>query len=107
VCALADEYRRQVAEHCARWQVDDWSRLDWMVCYTLASMHPQATASELARAIVLASPRISERHRGREERYALHTAAKVLAWRRDPHGHAGDGLPSPAEGLGGAAGGCE
>jgi RepB DNA-primase from phage plasmid len=79
VCVLVDEYRRAVHDHCQRYQVDDWSRLDWMVTYDLAVAHPEATAAELAHAIAQSSPNVGDRHRGRVEAYALHTASKVLA----------------------------
>lgn len=79
VCVLVDEYRRAVDEHCQRWQVDDWSRLDWQVTYNLSVRHPDASAAELAAAIAAASPNVADRHRGRVDKYALHTAQKVLA----------------------------
>lgn len=84
VCVLVDEYRRAVDEHCRRYQVDDWSRLDWMVTHDLAVAHPEATASELAAAIAAASPNVDERHRGRVDKYALHTACKAVAVLRGP-----------------------
>lgn len=79
VCVLIEEYRRAVVEHCRRFSVDDWSVLDWMVTHDLAVAHPDATASELAAAIAAASPNVADRHRGRVDKYALHTAQKVLA----------------------------
>jgi hypothetical protein len=79
-CDLASEYRQRVERHCERFkEVNDPSRLDWMIACDVAVAHPDITVEQLALTIEGGSPDIQQRKAGHVHEYAMRTAAKVLA----------------------------
>jgi len=79
VSPLGRLYRREVTRLLQRYLAADLSRLDWMIVLSLARAYEDATAEELARAMVEGSPGLDERKAGHVGNYVARTVSKALA----------------------------
>ncbi len=79
VSPLGQLYRREVTRLVGRYAAADLSRLDWMIVLSLARAYEDATAEELARAMVEGSPGLDERKAGHVGNYVARTVSKALA----------------------------
>ncbi len=75
---LGKLFRREVTRLAQRYPVLDGSRLDWMVVLSLARAFADATAAELAQAMVEGSPHLEERKAGHVADYVARTVGKAL-----------------------------
>lgn len=78
ISPLGQLYRGEVARLVRRYPATDLSRLDWMIVLSLARAFQDATAEELARAMVEGSPGLTERKRGHVSDYVARTVGKAL-----------------------------
>ncbi len=76
---LGHLYRREARRLWERYPTADLSRLDWMIVLSLARAFRDATAEELARAMVEGSPELVERKAGHVADYVARTVGKALA----------------------------